>query len=121
MLMSLSQPPPACCSALAGLSPELSLSPAAVETTHQLLLAETQPALVLLERHCVTGLPAGGECVWGMCVGSVSGESVWEVCGECVWGVCVECGESVRGGCAGSVCGESVWGVCVGRVCGECV
>lgn len=80
-LMSPSQLPLECCSAPAALSPELSLPPVAVETTHQLLLAEIQPALVLLGRHCVTGLPAGGEYVWGVCVG--------RVCGECVWGECV--------------------------------
>ena len=113
MLMSPSQLPPECCSAPAVLSPELSSPPVAVETTHQLLLVETQPALVLLERHCVTGLPAGGECVWGECVGSVWGECVgivWEVCRECegsVWGVCGVCGKCV--GCVGSE--GSVWGV----------
>ena len=112
MLMSPSQLPLACCSAPAVLSPGLSSPPVAVETTHQLLLVETQPALVLLERHCVTGLPAGGECVWGECVGSVW-ESVWgvkEVCGECVGSVwkCVECVGSVWG--VKEVCGE-MWRV----------
>ena len=96
MLMSPSRLPPACCSAPAGLPPEPSSLPAAVETTHQPLLAESQPAFVLLERHCITGLPAGGECVL-------------RVCGECVGSVrevCRECAGSARGGCAGSV-----WGV----------
>ena len=56
-LESPSQLPPECCSAPAGLVPELSLPPAAAETTDQLLLVETPPVPVLLRFHCVTGLP----------------------------------------------------------------
>ena len=125
MLMSPSQLPLECCSAPAALSPELSLPPVAVETTHQLLLAEIQPALVLLGRHCVTGLPAGGEYVWGVCVGSVWGVCVGSVCGESVWGRGNGKFERSVWECVG-VCGEceeSVWAVrreCVGSE-GECV
>ena len=56
-LESPSQLPLECCSAPVGLVLELSLPPAAAETTDQLQLVETPPVPVLLKLHCVTGLP----------------------------------------------------------------